>query len=101
MNRAFSAGVYLCTNSWGAAPGYNESRAFGGTSIFVVAKLHSRGGRAPRLQQIEPRRVLWRPGILLEIDRDNRVTVTHQNFAKHGQIERVVLIWQVPKVSQC
>src|SRR5438874_1906622 len=100
MNRAFSAGVCLCTNSWGAAPGYDEYRAFGAKSIFVVARLYSRGGRAPRLQQIELRRTLGRPRIAPEFCRHNFVAITPQQVAKAHQIKRAEFIRQTFEIPQ-
>ena len=37
MNRAFSAEVWRYTNSWGAAPDYNECRAFGAKCVTPAA----------------------------------------------------------------
>jgi len=36
LNRAFSAGGFALTASWGAAPGYCEYRAFGAKHITLL-----------------------------------------------------------------
>src|SRR5438128_950893 len=53
------------------------------------------------LQQIQLRRMLRRPGIIFEIDRNDSVTVTHEKFAQHRQIKRVIFIWKVFEIPQC
>src|SRR5678816_1703285 len=72
----------------------DECRAFDAKPYD--ASLWVRGDPAvagPWLQQIQLRRSPRRPGIFLEIDRNDRVPVTHQKFAQHRQIERAIFIW--------